>query len=239
MTFAHRAGFGLAGRSEPNSAAGPDLLLGVSIFDYTGRILFWSDGATEITGYGASVLLGRDISLLSVDAHHDPVDLTQFVTRDGTGLSRIRHADGTVRVVEWRVYPIKMDDGTPVIVGIIIDISAKEHTISNFGMLDAFFKQSHVGLAILDTQLRFVLLNEALAALNHRPLSDHIGRHFAKLLTPPRSTRTKSNSKVSWTPDSHFSICGYPARPPPPATRAKCGPCPGFASTIRAEPPWV
>ena len=46
----------------------------------------------------------------------------------------------------------------------------------SLGLLDTLFATAPVGLAFLDTEQRYVRVNEALAAMNGRPVEDHIGR---------------------------------------------------------------
>jgi two-component system, chemotaxis family, CheB/CheR fusion protein len=45
-----------------------------------------------------------------------------------------------------------------------------------FAELEAIYDTAPIGLAVLDTQLRFVRINERLAAMNGVPIQDHIGR---------------------------------------------------------------
>ena len=48
-------------------------------------------------------------------------------------------------------------------------------------LLVAFFSSSHVGLAIRDAQLRYELVNDALAAMNRIPSEAHIGKTVREL----------------------------------------------------------
>ncbi|MFN6559224.1 MAG: PAS domain S-box protein [Nostoc sp. ChiSLP01] len=52
----------------------------------------------------------------------------------------------------------------------------------SFALLNAWLSTSPVALAFLDTELRYVYANEALAATNGVPLSQHIGRTFREVL---------------------------------------------------------
>jgi formate hydrogenlyase transcriptional activator len=75
-------------------------------------------------------------------------------------------------------------------------------------LLAAYFSSSTVGLCILDTDLRYLAINETLAAINGRPISEHLGRtvrevlgDFADLLEPEfhnaLSTREPANFEVA------------------------------------------
>jgi len=41
-------------------------------------------------------------------------------------------------------------------------------------LVAAYFNSSTVGLSILDSQLRYLAINDALAAMNGRPAADHV-----------------------------------------------------------------
>ena len=50
------------------------------------------------------------------------------------------------------------------------------------GILDAFFSSSLAGMAIMDGQLRFARINNALARINGVPVTEHIGRMVTEVL---------------------------------------------------------
>ena len=53
---------------------------------------------------------------------------------------------------------------------------------SSRALLDALFETAPVGMAFLDTELRYVLVNRHLAAVNHRPVEEHVGRRMDEVL---------------------------------------------------------
>jgi PAS domain S-box-containing protein len=87
-------------------------------------------------------------------------------------------------------FPIFGADGTPLMVGgVAIDITgrrkAEQEAHNRLAELEHLYKTAPVGLAFLDTQLRYVRLNEQLAAINGAPLSAHLGRTLREILPPP------------------------------------------------------
>jgi GAF domain-containing protein len=54
----------------------------------------------------------------------------------------------------------------------------------SLALLDAVFATAPVGLAFLDAEQRFVRVNEALAAINGRPVAEHLGRTIEEVLGP-------------------------------------------------------
>lgn len=58
----------------------------------------------------------------------------------------------------------------------------EEHLQEQFAELDQVYRTSPVGLCFLDTKLRIVRINEALAALNRIPIEKYIGKTLASVL---------------------------------------------------------
>jgi PAS domain S-box-containing protein len=52
----------------------------------------------------------------------------------------------------------------------------------SLGQLDALFSTIPVGLAFLDSEMRYVRINEALAKMNGRPVEEHLGRTVEEIL---------------------------------------------------------
>jgi PAS domain S-box-containing protein len=101
---------------------------------------------------------------------------------------RVILPDGSVRWILSRGEAIRDDKGAAHgIAGINMDITARKHieeelrrskreARGRFRELKALYQNAPVGLALLDRDLRFVRINEALARLNGLPVDDHIGR---------------------------------------------------------------
>lgn len=53
--------------------------------------------------------------------------------------------------------------------------------------LDAFFNEAPVGLAILDSEYRYVKVNETLAQINGAPIETHVGKHPSEFMAPERA----------------------------------------------------
>jgi PAS domain-containing protein len=50
--------------------------------------------------------------------------------------------------------------------------------------LEMIYRTAPVGLALLDRDLRFIRINDRLAAINGRPASEHIGRRLRDAIGP-------------------------------------------------------
>jgi PAS domain-containing protein len=60
--------------------------------------------------------------------------------------------------------------------------ASQSRAVEALALLDALFLRAPVGLAFFDRSLRYVRVNEALAAMDGVPVRDHIGRTVAELL---------------------------------------------------------
>jgi PAS domain S-box-containing protein len=102
--------------------------------------------------------------------------------------------DGTVRWILSRGEVIRDSKGEPTgVAGINIDITARKQieddlrrgnraARARFREIKGLYQNAPIGLALLDRDLKFVRINEALARINGVPADDHIGRHVFDIL---------------------------------------------------------
>ncbi|HEY9761486.1 MAG TPA: PAS domain-containing protein [Trichocoleus sp.] len=90
-------------------------------------------------------------------------------------------------IYDIHVLPLRNSNGD-IFAGLAIsqDISdrkrAEQARQRSETVLNAFLTSSPIGLALFDTELRYLYANEALAAINAVPLSQHIGRTFKEVV---------------------------------------------------------
>ncbi|MGW7127682.1 SpoIIE family protein phosphatase [Streptomyces bobili] len=151
------------------------------VVDADGRIAFWSPQATETFGYTAGEALGQYAAplLLSEDNRKRAVEL--FATVMGTGQSwagvfPVRHRDGTTRLVEFRNVRLLDYLGDVYALGLAVDQTALDDVESRLALSEQLVSQAPVGFALLDTDLRYRLINPALERINGVPAAEHIGR---------------------------------------------------------------
>ncbi|NRD44634.1 MULTISPECIES: PAS domain S-box protein [Corallococcus] len=98
---------------------------------------------------------------------------------------------GKVTPVRVRFAPCYSEDGTVVEggVGIVEDITERRRVEAereeNLAQLDLLVRSAPVGIGFLDTNLRYVRVNETLARINGIPAEDHPGRTLPELLGEP------------------------------------------------------
>ncbi|MFE6228705.1 SpoIIE family protein phosphatase [Streptomyces sp. NPDC057854] len=176
----------------PGSAFGARGLLDVLgvaavVVDAAGRIVLWSPQAEGLFGYRADEALGRYIAPLIVGEERRAEAMRLFgeVLGRGTtwaGTFPVRHKDGSTREVEFRNMRLTDDLGDLYALGICADRSAVARVETELALSDRLVDQSPIGLAVLDTDLRYALVNPALERFDGVPAERHLGRRPSEVL---------------------------------------------------------
>ncbi|MFB6839937.1 SpoIIE family protein phosphatase [Streptomyces sp. NPDC056361] len=151
------------------------------VVDTGGRIVFWSPQATETFGHTAEEALGQYAArlLLGEEDRHRALELFAGVMETGqtwAGVFPVRRRDGTTRSVEFRNMRLLDDLGDVYALGIAVDQSTLHRVEERLALSEQLVSQAPVGFAMLDTDLRYRLVNGALARINGVPAAEHIGR---------------------------------------------------------------
>ncbi|WP_422929571.1 response regulator [Singulisphaera sp. PoT] len=102
--------------------------------------------------------------------------------------------DGSVMWLTWEVRPWFNDEGE--VGGLLLfsaDITRRKQAEEDlrirgqqlqerFAEIEAIYQTAPVGLCCIDRDLRFLRVNERLAAMNRKPVAEHLGRSFAELV---------------------------------------------------------
>ncbi|MEU3777533.1 SpoIIE family protein phosphatase [Streptomyces sp. NPDC032472] len=172
-------------------ATGPGLLdvLGVAavVLDAEGRIALWSPQAEELFGYTAQEALGRFAASLLVDEQHLDIVLSLFqkVMSGGgpwAGVFPVLRKDGSTRLAEFRNMRLEDQEGRLYALGIASDQATLQRLERDLALSMRLVAQSPIGLAVLDTDLRYVLVNPALERINGLRAAEHVGRQVHEAL---------------------------------------------------------
>ncbi|MEU8619644.1 SpoIIE family protein phosphatase [Streptomyces sp. NPDC048623] len=167
-------------------------VLGVAavVLDARGRIVLWSPQAETVFGYTAAEALGRPaVRLLVEEAHRDEV-LGLFARVMGgegpwAGVFPVRHADGRTIPVEFRNTRLEDDQGQPYALGLATDRATVRRVEQDLALSSRLVAHSPIGLAVLDLDLRFVLVNPALERIAGVPAAGYLGRVFGQAVPSP------------------------------------------------------
>ncbi|MEW2295226.1 SpoIIE family protein phosphatase [Streptomyces sp. NPDC006743] len=157
------------------------------VLDADGRIVLWSPQAEELFGYSAREALGQYAARIMVHEEHLDVVIKLFadVLRTGrswAGAFPIRHKDGSTRLVEFRNMRLLDDRGDVYALGLAADQSTVRRLERDVALSARIVSQSPIGLAVLDTRLRYVSVNPALERIDGVGAEEHIGRTVPEVL---------------------------------------------------------
>ncbi|MFJ4467090.1 SpoIIE family protein phosphatase [Streptomyces sp. NPDC089424] len=168
-------------RSEPGS-----LLEHVSIavfgMDEEDRICFWGPGAHSLFGHAPDGILSAPAaSLFPGPPEGSPGAAERLATLARTlgywrGRLPVLHRGGAVFDCGFRVFPVTGAMGRSVVMGLAARSDELDRVKTNLAFLDALFETCPIGLVMLDEDLRYVHLNQALAEMDGMSVDSHLGR---------------------------------------------------------------
>ncbi|NUS86768.1 MAG: SpoIIE family protein phosphatase [Streptomyces sp.] len=179
------------GEAELNDLAAPggllDLLrVAAVVLDSDGRVALWSPEAEQLLGYRASEALGQNAARLLVDRENrrSAVELFQRVQagKMWAGVFPVRHKDGTALRVEFRTMGLRDSHGDAYALGLAADEGTVRQLETDLAVSGFLVEQSPVGLAVFDTDLRWILANPALLEMNGLTEVDLRGRSLTDVL---------------------------------------------------------
>ncbi|MEG4851958.1 PAS domain S-box protein [Microcoleus sp. B5-D4] len=172
-------------------------MIGIGFWDANGEVTDANDALLEMIGYTREDLVSGQIRWLELTA-------PEYLELDRIALAQVE-AEGSCAPFE-KEYIRK--DGTrfPVLVGggnfqgcqdkgafFVLDITDRKQAQNQLreneirirrqlAELDLVYKTTPVGLCFVDTNLRYIRLNEYLAAINGRSIAEHIGRTVREVI---------------------------------------------------------
>ncbi|MEC3996751.1 SpoIIE family protein phosphatase [Actinacidiphila sp. DG2A-62] len=181
------------------------LRVAVVMLDTRGRVLLWSPLAEEVLGWAGEHIVGRRVGglfgpaeamdtagagqgapprLRSIPEPGQAEAILAELLRGGRwdGILSLRHRDGHTVQVETRASLLVDGDGRPFVLASMVETSRLRTLEHDLAALDSLFDSSPLGVAIFDSDLRYVRVNAALARMNGLPIADHLGRTVAEVL---------------------------------------------------------
>ncbi|TQF06174.1 SpoIIE family protein phosphatase [Kitasatospora acidiphila] len=171
----------------PARAGGLQMVpIATALIRQDGRILHWSEDAEALLGHTAAEAVGQPAARLLATDEQRPEVLALFqeilAGRPWSGVFPVLHRAGHFVNLEFRTHPVTGPDGEPLVLAVASDVTALRRIQADLAVLDGFFSQAPVGMAVYDNELRFVRLNEALARINGTSVADHLGRRLTEVL---------------------------------------------------------
>lgn len=173
--------------SEPGSLL-EHVAVAVCGIDDDNRICYWGPGAHDLFGYRAAEALTRPGALLFRGSAGGGADVCARMAERGRtegywrGRQRVTHRDGTDFDCGFRVFPVTGEAGRTVVMALASRGDELDRVKTNLAFLDALFATCPIGLVMLDEELRYRHLNQALADMNGLPIEEHLGRRLADIM---------------------------------------------------------
>jgi PAS domain S-box-containing protein len=151
-----------------------------------GRIALWSPEAESLLGFSAAEALGQDAGALLVAPEnrtraHELFDRVRTGAR-WAGVFPVRHKDGSTRRVEFRTMPLRDARGDIHALGLGTDAETVRNVERDLALSHILVSQSPVGIAVFDTDLRWVRVNPSLERINGVPEEAVLGRRVGEVL---------------------------------------------------------
>ena len=154
------------------------------LVDDQGLVTCWTSGAQRLLDYGPSEVVGRPVTGLLVpeDAARLP-ELAERCRRDNgwVGLLTARRSDGAPVRVMTRVVAAQEKDGPARWLALLSEMGRAPGWNMSRTVLEQMLAGSPVGIAIVDTDLRFVWSNAALEEFGGGPPYQRLGRRLADI----------------------------------------------------------
>ncbi|MFF5476742.1 SpoIIE family protein phosphatase [Streptomyces sp. NPDC012935] len=177
---------------EPSRPTGLLDVLSVAavVVDADGRVVFWTPQAEELFGYTAEEALGTHATRLFIHPDQLPAVVQLFTEvletgRSWAGTFPVRHKDGSTRLTEFRNMRLLDDLGDVYALGIAADHSLLQRVETDLALCERLINQSPIGIALLDPDLRYLLVNPGLERIDATPAEDHVGRRLRETLPLP------------------------------------------------------
>ncbi|MBO1414024.1 SpoIIE family protein phosphatase [Streptomyces sp. FH025] len=189
------------GRRQGEPRQNPLLMVPIAtaLIEADGRILHWSGDAEALLGYRADEAVGAKAARLLTTDERRPEVLELFRQilegREWSGVFPVRHRDGHMVNLEFRTHPIRGPGGAPLVLAVASEVTTLRRLQADLAVLDGFFTQSPIGMAVLDTELRFVRLNEALARVHGMTPEEHLGHRLTEMLPEINGTEVEAEMR--------------------------------------------
>ncbi|MEU4309326.1 SpoIIE family protein phosphatase [Streptomyces rochei] len=197
----YNAGTGPVGPDQDGAVSEPSGLLDLlgvaaAVLDDEGRITLWSPEAERLFGYSSAEALGRYAADLLIDPLHRSQVLDLFARvlsgESWAGGFPIRCKDGTVRQTEFRNVPLQDDQHHAYALGIATDQKQLRELETGLALTSRLFHHAPFGVAVLDPDLRYMLVNPVLEEIHGKPAGETVGRHPSEVIPVPDTSRIEA-----------------------------------------------
>ncbi|MFF4349667.1 SpoIIE family protein phosphatase [Streptomyces sp. NPDC001530] len=141
-----------------------------AVVDVHGVVTGWSEGARLLTGYTTREITGRPLSEL-MDGDCDAA--WRDLRSSGGAVVAVRRADGRRTELALRACPWQGDEGGPrgYVITAVPDDEAR-------ALGELAFRQASVSMSVLDTEQRYLRMNDTACRIMGRAAAEFLGRSY-------------------------------------------------------------
>ncbi|MFZ3492958.1 SpoIIE family protein phosphatase [Streptomyces sp. 5.8] len=151
-------------------------------------VCYWGPGAQDLFGYESTAVLSKPGAVLFADGPRSASDACARLTERGRTLGywrgrlTARHREATHFECGFRAFSMQGAGGRSVVMVLASRSDELDRVKTNLAFLDALFETCPIGLVMLDPELRYVHLNQALADMDGLPIASHLGRPMDEIM---------------------------------------------------------
>ncbi len=165
-----------------------DAPIGIHFVDAQGIIQWANQSELRMLGYARDEYVGQSIGNFHVD--RETCDRILAKLRNGESLdsheARLRHKDGSVCFASISSSALWEDGVLKHMRCFTRDVTQRrieeQKSQAQFDELSNLYRTAPIGLALLDTDLKFIRVNERLAEINGIPAARHLSRPFSEIV---------------------------------------------------------
>ncbi|MEG4326077.1 PAS domain S-box protein [Microcoleus sp. herbarium5] len=159
--------------------------------DMDGSITIWNQACQKLYGYEKTEAIGQHISLIYPPEQHEFLleKVIKPVQEKGEHEIEVITSSKSGEKISSHLMLSLLKDKTGEVVGMIgslTDLSIckalEQELVQRQSLFDAFLKEAPAGLCILDSQLRYLQINQFLAEINCLSPEEHIGNTVREIL---------------------------------------------------------
>ncbi|MER6462222.1 SpoIIE family protein phosphatase [Streptomyces sp. NPDC001228] len=158
------------GSATPRRPAGPAASPATALLDGAGDVIGWSRAAEALLGYPEGEILDRPADALLAGGDRVP----RPERGDWSGIARVRHRAGHDLRLGLRVCAMGGAAGREHWLMTMFDLGEAVLPGVNRSLLDGLLAHLPIGMAVMDTELRYTWVNDALVRASG--VSDRLGR---------------------------------------------------------------
>ncbi|MDT6982557.1 SpoIIE family protein phosphatase [Streptomyces lusitanus] len=181
------------------------------LLDPHGLVTGWTVHAERLLGHGAAEAVGRKLADLLETGDAERMDDVLARCRTGSdwsGLMTARHRDGRPVPVAVRVAPTTAPQGRPAVLVLLSELgdTAQGWDMSR-DVLEQIVAGNPIGIAIVDTDLRYVWSNAALEQFGGGPARSRLGLRVAEV--QPGLDSASAEQRMRHVLETGEQVVGY------------------------------